>query len=155
MSEVDEFSHELQESFFGMEDDDNMGFYSNTSGWMHHFNVKSGIVRIGTTQAATGYMLNVGGKIIGEEVRVQLRTAWPDYVFDDNYPLTSLDEVERFIKANKHLPNIPSAAQVESDGHLLGEMQTKLLEKVEELTLYIIDLKKEVEALKKQVNKAN
>jgi hypothetical protein len=143
---------DLQQSFFGLEDDDNMGFYSNASGWVHHFNVKTGVVRIGTTQSATGYMLNVGGKIIGEEVRVQLKTAWPDYVFADNYALRPLEEVEQFIKTNKHLPNIPSAAEVEKNGQMLGEVQSKLLEKVEELTLYVIELKKEIDQLKAAKN---
>ena len=142
---------ELQQSFIGMEDDDNIGFYSNTAGWIHHFNAKSGVVRLGTGQAAAGYMLNVGGKIIAEEIRVQLKTAWPDYVFADNYLLKPLSEVEQFIKINKHLPNVPSAAVVSQDGQMLGEMQSRLLEKIEELTLYVIDLNKKLEQQEKLI----
>ncbi|MBC7934291.1 MAG: hypothetical protein H7Y86_02875 [Rhizobacter sp.] len=144
--------NQLQESFFGMEDDDNMGFYSNTAGWMHHFNVKNGTVRIGTMQTATGYMLNVGGRVIAEEVRVQLKTAWPDYVFSDNYLLKPLEEVEQFIKANKHLPGIPSAAEIEKNGQHLGEVQSRLVEKVEELTLYILTLNKELAEQRKELD---
>lgn len=98
----------------------------------------------------SGYKLKVFGKIISEEVRVQLKTAWPDYVFEKNYQLRSLDDVGKFIETNKHLPGIPSAAEIEKDGQMLGELQRKLLEKVEELTLYVIELKKEIELLKKK-----
>lgn len=73
----------------------------------------------------------------------------PDYVFEEDYDLKSLDEVETFVKANKHLPNIPSAKEIDAKGTIdLQEMTYKLLEKVEELTLYSIQLKKEIEVLK-------
>jgi len=71
-----------------------------------------------------------------------------DYVFEENYFLSPLSEVESFIKTNKHLPNIPSAEQFKSDGYKVGEMDEMLLRKIEELTLYIIELKKEIEELK-------
>ncbi|MBL7727718.1 MAG: hypothetical protein JNM68_08535, partial [Dinghuibacter sp.] len=100
-----------------------------------------------TARIATGYQLSVDGKIIAEEVKVQLSTAWPDYVFADNYKLRPLEEVEQHIKANKHLPNIPSAAVVEKEGINLGDMNKRLMEKVEELTLYLIELKKENKTL--------
>lgn len=137
-----------QNAFIGMETENVFGFYSNNRGWIHHFNLEDGVVRLGTTQAANGYLLNVGGRIIAEEVRVQLRASWPDYVFANNYKLTPLNEVEKFIQQNKHLPNMPSASEIETTGQELGEIQRKLLEKVEELTLYVIDLKKEIEILK-------
>jgi hypothetical protein len=92
---------------------------------------------------AAGYQLSVAGKIIAEEMRVQLKAAWPDYVFADNYKLKSLEEVEQHIKTNKHLPNIPAAAVVEKEGFDLGDMNKRLLEKIEELTLYMIEMKKE------------
>lgn len=138
-----------QNTLFGMLDNNNFGFYSNTSGWKHYFDAVDGTVRFGTTQKAAGYLLNVGGKIISEEVRVQLRAAWPDYVFAKNYVLKPLDQLEKYIAENNHLPNMPSAAEIEKDGQLLGDVQRRLLEKVEELTLYIIDLKKEIDLLKK------
>ncbi len=96
----------------------------------------------------SGYKLKVFGKIISEEVRVQLKTAWPDYVFEKNYKKLSLTELEKFLEKNKHLPNIPSAKEIETDGQHLGEIQRKMLEKIEELSLYVIELKKEIDILK-------
>jgi hypothetical protein len=96
---------------------------------------------------ATGYQLSVAGKIIAEEVKVQLKASWPDYVFADDYRLKTLEEVEAHIKLNKHLPNIPSAANIEKDGIELGDMNKRLVEKIEELTLYMIEMKKENKAL--------
>jgi hypothetical protein len=102
---------------------------------------------------ATGYNLSVAGKIMAEEVTVQLRASWPDYVFSEKYKLMPLDELEKSIQKNKHLPNIPAAAVVEKEGISLGEMNKKLMEKVEELTLYIIELNKKNDALSKRVEK--
>ncbi len=102
---------------------------------------------------ATGYQLSVAGKIIAEEVKIQLRASWPDYVFGKNYKLMPLDELEESINKNKHLPNIPSAAEVEKDGISLGDMNKRLMEKIEELTLYIIDLNKKNNALAEKVEK--
>ncbi len=73
----------------------------------------------------------------------------PDYVFSKNYELKTLKEVEDFIKANSHLPNIPSANEIEANGQDVGELQLKMLEKIEELTLYVIELRKEIDHLKK------
>jgi hypothetical protein len=92
----------------------------------------------GITQYAAGYKLNVHGKIVCTEVMVKDIASWPDYVFEKKYKLPSLEEVNKFIRKNKHLPGIPSAADVENKGLALGEMQHKLLQKVEELTLYIL-----------------
>jgi hypothetical protein len=104
-----------------------------------------------SARIATGYSLSVDGKIMAEEVTVQNSTAWPDYVFANDYKLMPLDELEASINKNKHLPNIPAAAVVEKEGISLGQMNRKLMEKVEELTLYIIDLNKKNEALTKRV----
>jgi hypothetical protein len=109
---------------------------------------------------ATGYSLSVDGKIISEELKVQLSGSWPDYVFRDNYKLMPLEELEKTIRKNQHLPNIPSAADVTAEkGFEVGDMSRRLLEKVEELTLYIIQLKKEntsqEERLKKLENKTS
>lgn len=97
---------------------------------------------------ATGYKVSVDGRVICEELRVQLNTAWPDYVFARNYRLKPLADLETFILQNNHLPNIPSAKEVEKSGFDVGDMNKRLLEKVEELTLYVIQLKKEIDALK-------
>jgi hypothetical protein len=111
-----------------------------------------------SSRVAAGYLLNVDGKIISEELKIQLSTSWPDYVFKNDYKLLSLPELEQSINQHQHLPNIPSAAEVEKDGILVGDMNKRLLEKVEELTLYLIDLNKkntqlteEVKLLKQEV----
>lgn len=110
--------------------------------------VVTGGLRIGTTISPGGYKLAVDGKAICTELVVRLVPNWPDYVFAKNYKLRELDEVEDFIKKNNHLPGIPSAKTIEKNGLGLGEMQKLQMEKIEELTLYIIDLKKEIEKLK-------
>ncbi|HSF88171.1 MAG TPA: hypothetical protein VLA46_02075, partial [Saprospiraceae bacterium] len=105
--------------------------------------LEQGKVGIGVQLAAnlpTGYMLAVDGKIIGEEVRIQNSNNWPDYVFAEAYPLMPLDELKKTIAKHKHLPNIPSAAVIEAEGILIGDMQKRMMEKIEELTLYIIAL---------------
>ncbi len=101
---------------------------------------EGGNVGIGTTNPGT-YKLAVVGKIHATEVVVE--TGWSDYVFADDYRLAPLSEVEAHIKAEKHLPGIPSAAEVAQGGISLGDMQAKLLAKVEELTLHVIEMKKE------------
>ena len=94
-----------------------------------------GRVSIGTAFPATGYSLSVNGKIISSEVKVQLQANWPDYVFDKSYTRPSLSQLETFVTSNKHLPGIPTALEVKKEGIELGEMNRKLVEKVEELTL--------------------
>lgn len=106
----------------------------------------------GAESGATGYKVAIDGKMIAEEVRVQLSGDWPDYVFKDDYHLQSLSDVDKFIKNNGHLPGIPSAVQVEQSGQHLGEIQIKLLEKIEELTLHLIALQKQNDALIIRVN---
>ncbi len=81
----------------------------------------------------------IDGNLIVEELKVQLAGQWPDYVFEDDYALTPLAEVESYIKANRHLPGLPSAEAVaEAGGVEVGDMQAKLLMKIEELTLHLI-----------------
>ena len=111
---------------------------------------RDGNVGIGTT-APGDFKLAVEGKIGAREVKVTL-ASWADYVFNKDYNLMSLASLEAFIKKNHHLPNIPSEQEVkESGGIELGEMNRKLLEKIEELTLYVIELKKENEEIKKEM----
>ncbi len=98
-----------------------------------------GKVGIGTTSPTN--KLEVNGKIRSKEVIVEA-TGWPDYVFTDDYDLPTLAEIEVFIKANKHLPGVPSAKQVEENGLTLGEMNALLLKKIEELTLHTIEQEK-------------
>lgn len=125
-------------------------FIVRTNGVDRMYIDAAGNMSIGGTNFGNGYKLSVVGKIISEEVRVELRGDWPDYVFADNYQLPSLESVEQHIRENKHLPNIPSAAEVEKNGILLGDMQKKQMEKIEELTLYIIELNKRMEKLEKE-----
>lgn len=97
-----------------------------------------------------GYRLVVQDGIITEKVKVAVRnqTDWADYVFEPNYSLMPLNEVEQFVKENKHLPNVPSAEEMVEKGVEVGQTSKMFMEKIEELTLYMIELKKEIEALK-------
>jgi hypothetical protein len=118
---------------------------------------KNGKVRIGDVPTATtyDYKLYVEKGILTERLKVALKTTgdWSDYVFADDYDLKSLDEVESFINANKHLPGVPSAQEVVNTGIDVAEMDATLLKKVEELTLYIIEQNKRIQSLEaKQLN---
>jgi len=108
-----------------------------------------GNVGIGTTNPGS-FKLAVEGNIGARGVRVTNANPWPDYVFNNQYKLKSLTSLEEYIRKNNRLPNIPSAQEVKENGIELGQMNAKLLEKIEELTLYVIDLKKEIEQLKKE-----
>lgn len=108
----------------------------------------TGNIGIGTQQPDKP--LTINGTVHAEEVIVDLSIV-PDFVFEDNYNLRPLEEVESFIKINKHLPEIPSAKEVEENGLNSGDMQAKLLQKIEELTLYMIEMKKENNTLKKEI----
>ncbi|HLP05862.1 MAG TPA: hypothetical protein VK152_10575 [Paludibacter sp.] len=110
----------------------------------------TGNVGIGTTPNSL-YLLDVKGTIRGMEVLVQSVENFPDYVFDPEYKLLPLNQVSNYVKENRHLPNIPSAAQVKENGVSLVEMQNKLLQKIEELTLYMIDQQKQINDLKAQL----
>jgi chitodextrinase len=103
-------------------------------------------VGIGTTNTQ-GYRLAVAGNVVAEEIKVALQTNWPDYVFENNYNLPTLKEVEAHINKFGHLINIPSAKEVEKSGIKLGDMNGKLLRKIEELTLYTIEQQKKIENL--------
>lgn len=114
--------------------------------------ISSGSLSISTNRIPTGTQkLMVGGSIYCEEVKVAIQANWPDYVFSPAYQLPSILEVERFIKTKHHLPGIPSATEIKENGVELGEMQCKLLEKIEELTLYLIEQEKNIQALKIEI----
>lgn len=110
----------------------------------------NGSVGIGTTQIGTGYKLYVEGNIRARKVRVD-NSAWPDYVFEKDYSLMPLSELEQFIQQNRHLPGVPSAAEVHKEGVDLGSNAAIALKKIEELTLYAIELQKQVEAHQKAI----
>jgi hypothetical protein len=98
-----------------------------------------------------GYKLAVDGKVVARELKVTLNS-WADHVFNKDYKLMSLAELEAFIKKNNHLPDIPSAKEVvEKEGIELGTMNAKLLEKIEELTLHMIEVNKQVSTLTSRV----
>jgi hypothetical protein len=110
-------------------------------------------LRIQGTANSSGYNLLVKGGILTEKVKVALAAAgtdWADYVFEPSYKLMSIEEVETFTKENKHLPNVPSANEMVESGLDVAKTSKMFMEKIEELTLYIIELNKEVQALKSE-----
>jgi hypothetical protein len=107
-------------------------------------------VGIGTENPDPAYKLSVNGNIRTKEVVVQ--SGWADYVFAKDYPLMPLPQLEQYINRNQHLVNIPAAAEIEQNGLPLGEIQKRMMEKIEELTLYIIALNKKVEVLENRKN---
>lgn len=110
----------------------------------------TGNVGIGTNSPGS-YKLAVNGNIRAKEIKVET-TNWPDYVFTDGYKILSLKEIESYIQLNGHLPNIPSAQEIEMSGVDLGEMNRLLLEKIEELTLYAIQQERELKTVQELKN---
>lgn len=136
----------VQNEYFKIEDDGNNAYLSLPK--------EESYVTIGTNSYTDGtdtYKLSVNGNVRANRVKVY--TSWADYVFEENYDLPTLEEVESHIKENGHLKDIPSAQEVEQNGIELGEMNKLLLQKIEELTLYTIELNKEINKLKEQINK--
>lgn len=112
---------------------------------------KNGYVGIGTgTAVSADAMLTVNGTIHAKQVNIDLTGSLADFVFKKDYKLMDLKEVENFVNKNSHLPEIPSASEVAANGMNIGEMQNKMLQKIEELTLYVIQQQKEIDELKKK-----
>lgn len=103
-----------------------------------------------STMNTTGYKFAVAGSAIFTKAVVKLQANWPDYVFHKDYQLPSLESVAAYIKEKSYLPGIPAAEDIEKNGVDLGATQAKLLEKIEQLTLYTIELQKQVNQLKEQ-----
>lgn len=120
---------------------DNLYLYNSDASKLYMLWKENGNVGIGSTNPDA--KLTVKGTIHAEEVKIDLNVPGPDYVFDASYNLPSLEELNAYIKINRHLPEVPSACAMEENGVNLGEMNMILLKKVEELTLYVIELKKE------------
>ena len=108
-------------------------------------------VGIGTTHPQS--KLSVNGQIRATEVKVLADISVPDYVFEHGYELRTLKETKEYITKNKHLPEIPSASEIGENGIDLGDMNMRLLKKIEELTLYQIELLEKVEELQSKVEK--
>lgn len=132
---------------------------SGSGSWNARMRITAdGKVIIGSTTLPTpaGYNLYVDNGILTKRLKVALPTdplSWSDFVFNDDYELRSLDEVESYIAKHKHLPEIPSAAEVHRDGIDVAQMDAKLLQKIEELTLYLLAQQKEINLLKKKLKK--
>ncbi|MDN3588120.1 hypothetical protein QWY86_15660 [Pedobacter aquatilis] len=110
--------------------------------------INNGDIGIGTSTPKE--KLSVNGKIRAHEVKVETSN-WPDYVFEEGYKVGTLEALESYIKVNKHLPEIPSANEVEKNGIALGEMNKQLLKKIEEMSLLMIDMNKKMLNLEKEV----
>jgi len=134
----------------GTNSDNDLGkFVVRTNGADRMYIDQSGNVSIGTPDVAAGYRVSVLGKIICEELKVQVKASWPDYVFQNNYGLMPLQDLRNYIKQHQHLPNIPAAKDVHANGMEMGDMQRRMMEKIEELTLYVLELQQQVDQLKK------
>lgn len=131
--------------------------FSTSNGWeqsqlIERLRIKSnGDVGIGVSDPK-GYKLAVGGSMIAESIKVKTLSTWPDYVFYQDYELPSLKEIKEFIRHNRHLPDLPSADDVDSNGIDVGEMNAKLLRKIEELTLYLIDQNERLDRQQKEID---
>lgn len=137
--------------------DENLSPWNNTNGTnasqnSTDINYLNGNVGIGTTNTQ-GFKLGVNGNIAALDVKIDTYANWPDFVFKKSYDLPNLNDVEKYIDKNGHLENIPSAEKVKQDGFYLGEMNAKLLQKIEELTLYIINQEKRIKALEQKIKK--
>ncbi len=111
-------------------------------------------LNLGGNASPGQYLLAVDGGIIAHEILIQpCDGSWCDYVFDKNYKLPSLKETEQYIAENHHLPDVPSAQEVKDNGIKVGEMDAALLKKIEELTLYTIELQKQMEIMKDEIVK--
>jgi len=119
-------------------------YHNNSNAMVFDIN---GNVGIGTANP-NGWKLSVNGQIRAKEIKVE--TGWSDFVFYDDYKLPTLQEVENYIKEKGHLKDIPSAKDVEENGIYLGEMDSKLLQKIEELTLYTLQQEKKINKIEKE-----
>ncbi|QLE02049.1 hypothetical protein HX109_10965 [Galbibacter sp. BG1] len=113
----------------------------------------NGKIGMNTEDIPSGYTLAIKGKAITEEIKIQNINEWSDFVFKENYKLPTLEVVESYINEKGHLKDIPSAKEVKEDGIFLGEMNAKLLQKIEELTLYAIQQEKRIISMEEKNEK--
>lgn len=126
-----------------------MSFYNHGTQKVFFYADVADNIGLGTTDTK-GHKLAVSGSIIATKVKVQ-QTPWPDYVFEPGYQLPSLAALETYVKTHRHLPGVPSAKEVTENGLDVGGTQAALLEKIEELTLIIIEQNKKIEAQEKRL----
>jgi len=130
-----------------------VGFGSSGNNKLYLQN-QDGELHLGGSKTTISSYTIVNGNLEASKVKVTATPgSVPDYVFQPNYRLQTLNELEAFIKANSHLPNIPNAKEIETNGQDVGDLQLKLLEKIEELTLYVIEQNKEMQAIKEKIEK--
>ncbi|MBA4853198.1 hypothetical protein [Emticicia sp. BO119] len=127
--------------------------WNTIDGRLHNANNGKVVIGTGINSYPDGFNLFVRGGILTERVRVALANSerWADYVFRPDYKLMPLKDVEKFIQHNQHLPNVPSAEEMANRGLDVAETSAKLMEKIEELTLYLIEANKRIEELDKKV----
>lgn len=108
-------------------------------------------IGVKSSTAHTNAMLTVDGKVVCKDLYVTASSDWPDFVFEKNYQLANLYDVRAYYEANKHLPNVPTACEIEEKGINMSEMSAIQMQKIEELTIYIIQLKEELDNLKNTI----
>ncbi len=159
-SKLDIGTDNTQKTFINYQNKSSITFIPNTGDWFHishgsdHELAISQGASVDQTRLVTitsGGNMSVNGKVEAKEIRVTL-TPTADFVFEENYELPKLKDVEKFIKENKHLPEVASAKVMEKEGVNVGEFQIKLLQKIEELTLYVIDQQKKIETLENKLS---
>lgn len=121
---------------------DSMNFVANS------FSFRGGKIGINCKNDLDDYTVAINGGLISTRVTVRVYDNWPDFVFAPGHTMMSLAEIERYVNENRHLPGIPSSEEVSEQGIDLGEMNAILLQKVEELTLHVIELQKQIDELK-------
>ncbi len=135
------------------QDEESFNFLANneTAGTIDNLmsiNGNGQIAMGGINYVPTGYVLGVHGKMIATEVVVRTEMNWPDFVFQKDYKLRSLKELNEYISENRHLPDVPTAEEIENSGISVGAILTKQMQKIEELTLYVLELQKQIDELK-------
>ena len=128
-----------------------LGCEDPSSAWTEEQGVVHTERRVGIGTSSPQAELEVKGTILAEEVKVAV-DAWPDYVFAPDYPLMPLEALAERLRTDRHLPGIPDAETAARDGVKLGEVQRKLLEKVEELTLYVLELERANKQLARRID---
>jgi len=143
-------SHSAAFPTWGLQYADTLDQFDFLAGGTSRMAINLGNGNVGIGVPTPVYKLEVCGTIRAKEVRVE--TGWCDYVFEKDYKLKTLDQLEQYLTENKHLPGIAPASEVEKDGLKVGEMNKAMMEKIEELTLYVIQLSKDNKKLQDQIN---